>query len=332
MFLLSGLGLGGCSSTSSPPSTPQQSTPSPAQPVSTQPKGTPSAAKSLVDAITGNAGDAREKARLLFKESNDLLAARDINGAMDKRIQMLQLRGTSTSMLGALTGYAIQSMALDHLSRIASQLDAESSQKYATELKALDAKSPTYVQLLQAEKAQEVKSFESYTRKPGDWKKLIAGLGFKTDQQAVLNKLTPAQVKANIAKFYDGKIASANQPYSAQVSEPATDPYTAYVTKHISMARFVWTKNKTLRLFAIVALDRKTDHSLNRERVGPLPADPFGDGPLKEKGGMVYSVGPDTVDDGGSFVNDVERFNPKTKGDMLMPLFSPMRHLAQPID
>jgi hypothetical protein len=285
-----------------------------------------------VDSITGGARGAREGARALYQESEALRKSGDINGAMEKRLQMLRLRGTASSTLAALTGYAIQDMALYRLSSIASQLSAESSQKYAAELKELEAKIPTYAAMLEHEKVDEIKQVDSITRKPGEWEKLIKGFGFKPQQQAALEKMTPAQVKANIAKVYDSRIARAKRPYGVNEADPTVDAYTNYVTNDWGLARFLWTKNKTLRLFTIVALDRKTDHSLNRERVGPLPDDPFGSGPLKEKGGHVYSVGPDTIDDGGSSGTEAGQFKPSTKGDMQMPLFSPMRHLAQPID
>jgi len=54
-----------------------------------------------------------------------------------------------------------------------------------------------------------------------------------------------------------------------------------------------------------------------------IPADPFGDGPLKavrtDRALAIYSVGPDGVDDGGKPFSDRFKFAfPDSKGDIVI--------------
>jgi hypothetical protein len=313
--------LSGCQSLTSP-------TPSPA--VISAAKN--QAAKDLVRDITGNAKGARDKSRVLYDEAEALRQARDYDGAMDKRLQIIEVRGAAPSTFNALTAYAMQQLALYRLSSIAANLSAASARKYAAKMKTINAAIPSYTALLQRDKANKIGDLSRYTSKPGEWPKMVAGLGFGAKDQASLKKLTPAQVKANIAKFYDAKIKLGEQPYAPTEAIKAADPYTAYITKSTFLNRFLWAKNKTERLFVIVALERKADYEDIRTGTKPvgtpptyvLPLDPFGTGPFKTAGGHVYSVGPDTLDDLGRRAAEPVRFN--SKGDMIMPLFSPMRH------
>jgi hypothetical protein len=321
LLLLGLLGLSGCSSFISPK-------PSPSVVAAAKNQ----AAKDMIRDVTGNAAGARDKSRALYDEAEALRKARDFDGAMDKRLQMIEVRGAAPSTFNALTAYAIQQLALYRLSSIASSLSAASARKYAAKMKTIDASIPSYAALLQHDKANKIGELGRYTAKPSEWPKIIAGLGFNAKDQAALKKMTPTQVQANIAKFYDAKIKLAGQPFTPTEAVKAGDPYTAYVTKSTFMDRFLWAKNKTERLFVIVALERKADYEDIRTGTKPvgtpptyiLPADPFGNGPLKKSGGNIYSVGPDTLDDLGRPTPEPVRFN--GKGDMIMPLFSPMNH------
>lgn len=276
-----------------------------------------------MNSITGNAGGSRNKARTLRADADKRLLAKDYKGAMDKRLQILGVRPKKFAGLGALGFYATQPLALRDLSAIASHLDAPSCHKYADQLAAIDAQTPSYAQMLQTQKADEIKSILLYTSKPKDWNDAIAKLGFTGQEQQTLYNTSLAQFKANITTVYDTEAKRSAQPYSTKPAPlPASiDPYTRTFAMPSRLGYFLWTKAKTERLLAIVALRQRADRLEKKKRVGSLPSDPFGVGPLKEKGAIIYSVGPDTKDDGGKSVPSPNLLQISDVGDILAPTF-----------
>ncbi|BCM92446.1 hypothetical protein IAD21_04326 [Abditibacteriota bacterium] len=307
-LLLSAFIVGGCS----------QTTP-PAPPPSAQSQT--KAAQTLVDAMTGDAPASRDNARALRRQSDALLATKNYTGAMDKRLQMLALRSNDSSTLGALTYYAIQSLALGDIEKIASHLDAASCGNSATRLEKIDAQIPTYTLLLQREKASELKRLTQLSGDSQKWNRTIAGLGRTPQEQQTLNNMSVAQIAANISTVYDAAIERATQPYSMQEIKVSTDPYTRTFATPSRIGRFLWTKFKTERVLLISALAARDERRENRTLSLPMLSDPFGNGPLKEKKGVVYSVGPDTKDNGGKSVPSPNRVQPSDKGDLLAPTF-----------
>ena len=281
------------------------------------------AAQALVNSITGNAKSSRDQARTLRADSDTLLAAKNYNGAMDKRLQILAPRSKRTTLLSTLSSFSTQSLVTTDLSKIASHLDAPSCRKYAKQLQAIDAQTPTFGAVLQGEQADQLKMFARATRTPQEWQRLITGLGFTATQQATLQKTSPIQVQTNIKNAYAILGKWSQQTYSPKMPPLSGDPYTLMfgVSAILNTSRFFWTKAKTERLFAIAALQQRADRLENRKRVGPLPTDPFGTGPLKEKGAAIYSVGPDTKDDGAKPVPSPMRLRITDTGDMLAPTF-----------
>ena len=308
LLLLSALFVGGCSRIAPTPPSAQSRR---------------KAAQTLVNGITGNAGGSRNKARTLRADSDKRLAAKDYKGAMDKRLQILGVRPKKFACLGALTFYATQSIALGDLPPIASHLDAPSCRKYADQLATIDAQIPSYAQMLQTQKADEIKSITLYTSKPKEWNDAIAGLNFTPQERQTLYNTPVAQLKANIATVYDAEAKRSTGSYSTKPAPlPASiDPYTRIFAQPSRLGRFLWTKAKTERLLAIAALRQRADRLEKKKRVGSLPSDRFGMGPLKEKGNAIYSVGPDTRDDGGKPIPSPMRLRPTDVGDMLAPTF-----------
>ncbi|RYX81460.1 hypothetical protein EON83_24005 [bacterium] len=277
--------------------------------------------QAIIKDITGNAKGARDEARTLFSQSEALLAAGNYNGAMDKRLEMLSIRGQDPSTFGALTAYAIQQMAFSDLENVASHLDAPSCRKYAGQLTALDAKMPTHVAMLQADKARILQQLATRSRDPKIWKAMIADLGDTPRQQQALNKMPVSQIKGYIEKFYNARVNWALKPYSTKWVKIRVDPYTRLVIGDTSSDRFLWTDRKTERLLTIVALQQRADELEKKKRAWPLPTDPFGSGPLKEKAVLVYSVGPDAKDDGGKSVPNPKSVQDTDKGDIPAPTF-----------
>lgn len=258
-------------------------------------------ATAIVDKITGNARQSRADARVLRAQSEARLAARDYDGAMKLRFQMLGICGNDSSALGSLTNYAIQTLAFDDVDTIASHLDAPACRKYGARLEAFDAKSPTYATQLQTEEAAKLRDFTLLTSNAADWQRFISDSSWDATEKAVLAKISTAQVKADIIAVYKVRLAEANGPYGAPANVES-DPYTARFTGLFPNFRFLWTRAKTQRVLLIAALRARADRLEHRTRTLPLPADPFGNGPLQEKYGSIYSIGPDGMDDGGQFM------------------------------
>jgi len=258
-------------------------------------------AQGIVDRVTGNARQSRADARALRKQSEARLVARDYDGAMGLRFQMLGIGSGNSSALASLSGYAIQTLALDDVDTIASHLDAPACRKYAAQLQAFDATLPTYAMQLQTEEADKLRDFTLLISNPVDYQRFISDSSWDATEKAVLAKISTAQARANILAVYKVRLAEANQPYGTP-AKVASDPYTALFAEPMPMSRFLWTRAKTQRVLLIIALQARADRLEHKARTQPLPADPFGNGPLQEKYGSVYSIGPDGIDDGGQFM------------------------------
>lgn len=282
-----------------------------------------SVAQSAIDAVIGQARSSRAKARELKAQSDRLAANGDTNGAMDVRLQMLDFDSAKLSNLSALTFYAIQDLALDDISGIAAHLDAASSRKYAAQLLEIDGRLFSITDLLKHQKAENAKQLKGISISPPAWKRAIAGLGFNEKDRATLNQTPVAQIQSNIERFYDLSLALAAQPYLAQPRplDFDLDPYSLnFVVPHVAR-RFLWARAKTERLLLVAALQDRADRLEKAATPSPLPPDPFGSGPVRAKDGAIYSVGPDTTDDGGKPVPNPKRLLPADKGDVLAPLF-----------
>ena len=279
------------------------------------------ATRAVIDTVTDNARGRRNVARDLREQSDARVAAKDYAGAMDARLQILNYDKPKISNLGALSFYATQQLALQDIAPIASHLDAATARRYATQLEQRDAKLFTYQQLLTDEKADELKQVDRYFKTPTEWQKAIEGLDFSTQEKAVLRKTSTAQVKTNIAAYYDQLIKNAGKPYNSAAQKPtvALDPYSKNYATSYAPSRFLWAKAKTQRVLIVAALQARADRLENQTNSAPLPLDPFGRGPLQRRGTTIYSVGPDTVNDGGAPVANPNRVQPTDKGDILAP-------------
>jgi hypothetical protein len=280
-------------------------------------------AQTLVNSITGNARGSRNKARGLLAEADALVAAKDYKGAMGKRLEILGVRPKNFSTLGSLTFYTTQQLALRDLAPVASHLDAPSSLKYADQLAAIDAGIPTYASMLQAQKADNIKDFTTYSRDPKEWRRAIDGLDFTAQERQTLYNTSAEQIKTNIAAVYDAEAKRATGPYSGtKAPVPASiDPYTTTFAMPSNLGRFFWTKAKTERILTIAALLDRSER-IGKQRLTRAPLkDPFGMSALTRKNGVIYSVGPDTKDDGGKSVPNPNLVRITDVGDMLAPTF-----------
>ena len=276
--------------------------------------------RALVDAFSDNARAKRDDARSLRARSDERLAVKDYDGAMNARLQILRYDKPKISNLGALTFYATQQLALADIDKIALHLDAATARRYAAQLEKQDAKLFSLTQILTRQKAEELKQIDDISVK-GDWQKAMQGLNFSAQERAVLKRTPLAKIKVNIANFYDISIARSKLPYSPARAKPAIalDPYSKNFATAYAASQFLWTQAKAQRLLLVAALMARADRLENATASAPWPLDPFGAGPLHQKGALIYSVGPDAVDDGGVSVPNLKRVQPTDKGDILAP-------------
>ena len=278
----------------------------------------PDAAQTLLDQISHQARSKRDDARALRARSLQQLGARDYEGAMQSRWQMLGI-GDDNSTVGMLTSYAIQSLALGDIETIAAHLDAPAARRYATQLDELDAQAPSYADVLQSGEIANLQRLNELTRDPEQWQKAIAELDFSKKERETLQQTPVAQIKKNIETVYQIAIEQSRGPYKFAEIDAPVDPYTYYFATPFALQRLAWTKAKTRRLLIVAALRARADHLEKVKSTAPLPPDPFGNGPLKFKNGAIYSVGPDAKDDGGKPLS--VHASPDAQGDLVAPRF-----------
>ncbi len=277
-------------------------------------------AKAIVDAVTHNGTAKRRDARELRHQSDARAAAGDYAGAMELRLQILGVGQSDASEMGLLVYGATQPLAVGDLAPIASHLDGPACRKDAARLADIETKNPTYAAILANRKREKLKDFDEMAATPKAWQQtLLALFGDAPRDQDAMRKVPVAQIRANIEKVFALAQADAARPYGAAPTVVAVDPFTQLFGSPMPRARFLWTRLKTERLLVAAALVRRADRLEGRAPTAPLPDDPFGVGPLKEKNGVIYSIGPDGKDDGGNGVPSPLRVGEGEKGDVLAP-------------
>ena len=290
----------------------------------------------------------RDLARLLVWESDVRFSDGDARGAMNSRLDALQLAlltARGGGFMDALVGSAVQSLATGNIEPVAAKLDAQALQNAANRLRFLESRRPTFVDVLQTEKERTLREFRGYFNSP-DWAEIVSKpttLGFDETELALLRTLSQAQIEANISRVYDDAIQRAKLPYpQAKTTEiaPAADAYSRLMTGSAEgfQGRWSFERTRLQSLLLQAALERKVARLQKVSSTPELPPDPFGNGSLQFKNGVIYSVGPDGIDNGGtpfrteSLWFDVasgswlKRVNtrtvlPETKGDVLAPIF-----------
>ncbi len=263
------------------------------------------------------------EAQKLKADSEASLKVGDYKAAMGERLEILEWKNLKITNLTTLSFYGIQSMALKDIGRIASRLDADTARGFAAQLESQDTKLFTYKQILVNQKAEELKQVDDASKTPKNWQITINGLGFTPQEKTVLRQTSTAQVKINIADYYNQLIQGADKPYNSVAQKPtvALDTYSKNYATSYAASRFLWAKAKTQRLLVVAALRARADRLENKLANAPLPLDPFSAGRFQRKGHTVYSVGPDGINNSGAPVANPITFQATDKGDILAPVF-----------
>ncbi len=146
---------------------------------------------------------------------------------------------------------------------------------------------------------------------------------FSSANVKVLDSWTPQEIVHNADAYYDEAIKLVGEPYSDQLTlDRVHDPVNALVLNGqiLMTARLRFLDNQTQNSLLLVSLALRAYqetlhmypsdlHDLVPKYLARVPADLFGAGaPLQYKNATsdytLYSLGPDTVDDGGTPINN----------------------------
>ena len=274
----------------------------------------------------------RSLARVLGLQASVAAQKGDWNGSMQAAmdgVQMGEELPHGGSLIAMLVGAACEAIgrrqawdAVDHLS-------TAEARKAARRLEHIRAYHVSFAEMMQEDKWSGQASLLETMRQP-DW----PGTGWNTDTGAkasLKNTVTATRIRltgkrtimTNFTNYMDQSIANARQPYAAHLPAPPipSDPLNQMMlSEGLNMARLseAVTDTQSALLLTMLALHAyKLEHSIYPTSLSALvpqylkavPTDPFAlSGPISYKvlGAkfLLYSVGPDGKDDGGTAVFD----------------------------
>jgi len=273
-------------------------------------------------------------------------------------IQLGVASARGATLIGALTGTAIESMGRGELKTVMPRLNAAQLRQAAQRLESIETARTAYVDVLTEDKWSDLARLQAILAEP-QWKAFRAarpddaqfkGLDDWTrEQTAQLKSLSDRQIMLNYVRAMDERIVAARLPFTQQ-----PDPKTPHAdvlsdlmigasgtkSHRVSLERSATANALLIAQLALQAYRADNGHypdtlpSLAPRYVQRAPLDPFDPAtPLRYRrdgdGYVLYSVGPDGVDDGGQAIDNkpplVEgtteamrrRILPQSKGDVL---------------
>ncbi len=267
----------------------------------------------------------REMARQLRQESDVRAANGDWNGALQSRLDVVELGAIVTriggGLLDDLVGSAIESLGLNSrrpnydLTPLVFYLDAAQCRAGALRLAKVDQSRISLGAIYQNEAPKTFALIREYVSRP-DWATWIQtdkgrnelGLQLTPDDASQLARLSPADFEARIKARFDLAAEKTQQPFAQMVPAltPAPDKMTEFLTaSHVGLARASHERPILIARLIQSALELR---AIELEG-GAFPAtfaapiDPFSGKPLiYSRAGekyLLYSFGPDGRDDKG---------------------------------
>ncbi len=267
----------------------------------------------------GNVGlKSRELARQLAQESDVRFGDGDYTGAMQSRLDVFELavRFEHGPLINSLTGTAIASIGRTNFVKIASKLNATQCQSALARLQAIEANQATFAEVLTREQGQTQQMLVSSL--PAIQKDSLTPegrerAGLSEDAVAQVAALTPAQLQTDIEQVFAPIIANARLSYGSQapltpptITNPLLEGLTSILT--LPQTRFRFERSHAQDRLLLAALELRTSKLVlwdYPDRFTPL-TDPFSPDskPLIYKktvdSYLLYSLGPDGKDDGGT--------------------------------
>lgn len=310
-------------------------------------------AKTHTDLPSNGYSSLRELARQLVQESDVRAADGDFAGAMESRLDALDMGAAITRrspLLGMLVGVGIENIGRNKIENVASHLSAASLRAALQRLLAIDARRASYLETLQNEKVESIALNLASLKDPQFKKDLTTpahrermGIS-EADAQAML-AMSPEELETSMTQFFEAVIEREKRPYAESQTialPPATNLFSNLSRRLFAMAflRFSYERNVTNHRLLQAALELR---ALKLES-GAYPAtfaaplDPFSDAkPLLYKLDgdkyRLYSIGPDGKDDGGAEIQTLEtnpetgiktvtqRLTSESRGDIVAPVF-----------
>ena len=242
-----------------------------------------------------------------------------------------------------LVGVAIQAIGTVPLQRSVDHLDAATAKRAARELARLDGAAPSAADALLRERDWSLMSQRDMFRKhryPQEYIGLISGgsgsgSGSNIQEQwdgLALFFWSKSDILRNYSRYMDAVVNNMRQPYYAHPPDPPypPDPFNRGTAPAYSGAGFAGAREHALMRVAQVQLAVRAytlEHGApppNARALVPaylpkLPDDPFAPQPityrLKQGKPLIYSLGPDGVDNGGTPIKGAMDQN--SKGDLL---------------
>lgn len=292
----------------------------------------------------------RDLARVLILEGQTRAERGDWSGAMGSTLDAIQLGEDSargSGLIGLLRAVALQNMVRWQAWAYLPHLDAIESRKAARRLEAIMDRHFAFADSLQEEKwTSQAGLLEVFRLR--DWQRSLGGAASPNwqgiEQRARMLTVSKSQVMANFTAYMDALIANARQPYAAKLPPPPTprDPISEALVRSFFEMRFTEVRAVTMNRLLMLSLALRAFQAesgryperleeLAPRYVGKLPRDEFApDGALRYRrtssGYLLYSLGPDGVDDGGTPAVDPNRprgspasrfFLPDSVGDIV---------------
>lgn len=276
----------------------------------------------------------REMARLLILESQVKAGRGDWGGAIDSNLDSVQIGVMvphGSVLIGSLVGIACEAIGRRPIWLNYTHLDAAQSRAAAKRLEGLSSQAVSFGDTLQEEKWMGQAGLMQILRAP-DWKTAAQGLSGGMGSNPLLAAellLTPRnRIMSNYTHYMDQEIAVTRQPYGAHSPWPAipNDPLSQILCFDASQGWLKATNNQTqdALLMTTLALHAyQLEHgsypstltALAPAYLSKIPADPFAaSGPLQYhltgKTYVLYSIGPDGKDDGGTAIFDQTKHAP----------------------
>jgi hypothetical protein len=271
----------------------------------------------------------RRISRVLAFQSEVDFARGDVHGAATSALDVIHLGNLiprGGTQIHAYIGSGSQAIGRKPLWRAVASLDAATARSAASELEKDDAHYVSCVDTLGEDKLAGEAGLVEIMRQP-HWQSTFQSVvgnnnngQTSTDVQDYLSQATISKraIMSSYVSAIDSEIAHAKQPYNANPPPVPTDPIVKALLVEDHGFRFDRTCNQAEnRLLMIVCALRayKLEHGVYPSTLAALtptylhavPLDPFTAASpvayrMSGKSYILYSVGPDTIDDGGKSV------------------------------
>jgi hypothetical protein len=251
------------------------------------------------------------------------------------------IRGTV--LIGAVVSHAVQAIGRAEMDPLVDHLDGAAARSAARRMGAILARQVPFADTLEEEKSCTQASLLEAFRSPR-WRAESLAAAQSTNFQPSLTETTHVAmigkrtVMENYTRYMDALITNARQPYTARVapSRLPNDPFSQLLGQDLGRSRFVATRAEALNALLAMRLALRA-YRMERGRypaslselapayLSRIPDDPFAlQGPPRYRRTgdryVLYSVGPDGVDDGGQPIVRVAA--PGAAGARTRPLYS----------